>query len=40
MLGHNSIGLVPLFVAFAVPGWHLWRVQPSRAQSLAVAQTH
>jgi hypothetical protein len=38
MLGHNSIGLVPLFIAWAVPGWHLWRVRPSRAHSLAMPQ--
>jgi hypothetical protein len=26
--GHNSVGLVPLFVAWAAAGWHLWRVAP------------
>jgi hypothetical protein len=35
MLGHNGIGLVPLFVAWAVPGWHMWRVQSSHGESLA-----
>jgi hypothetical protein len=37
-LGHNGIGLVPLFVAWAVPGWRMWRVPSSRAQSVAVPQ--
>ena len=36
MLGHNGIALVPLFVAWAVPGWQLWRVESARAPSLAV----
>ena len=39
-LGHNSLGLVPLFVAWAAAGRQLWRVEPSRAQSLAMTQTH
>lgn len=39
-LGHNSLGLVPLFIAWAAAGWQMWRVEPSRAQSLAMPQTH
>jgi hypothetical protein len=27
-LGHNSLGMVPLFVAWAAAGWQLWRTQP------------
>jgi hypothetical protein len=27
-LGHNSIGLIPLFVAWAATGWRLWRGEP------------
>ncbi len=38
VLGHNSLGLVPLFVAWAATGWHLWRVEPSHAPSWAVSQ--
>jgi len=25
VLGHNSLGLVPLFVAWAATGWRIWR---------------
>jgi hypothetical protein len=39
-LGHNSLGMVPLFVAWAAAGWQMWRAQPSRAQTLEVTQTH
>jgi hypothetical protein len=31
VLGHNGVGLVPLFIAWAVPGWHMWRVPDRRA---------
>ncbi len=27
VLGHNSLGLVPLFAAWAATGWRLWRVE-------------
>ena len=36
VLGHNGIGLVPLFVAWAVPGWRMWRAPASRAHGVAV----
>lgn len=39
MLGHNSLGLVPLFVAWAATGWPLWRVQPSHAHEPRIAAT-
>jgi len=29
VLGHNSLGLIPLFVAWAITGWHIWRSMPS-----------
>jgi hypothetical protein len=35
-LGHNGIGLVPLFVAWAVPGWQMWRAEAAPTPSLAV----
>jgi hypothetical protein len=25
VLGHNSLGIIPLFVAWAITGWRLWR---------------
>lgn len=28
VLGHNSLGIVPLFVAWGVTGWRLWRSEP------------
>jgi hypothetical protein len=31
MLGHNSLGMIPLFLAWAATGRHLWRTQPSHA---------
>lgn len=31
VLGHNSLGLVPLFVAWAATGWRLWRSEPRRS---------
>lgn len=40
VFGHNSVGMVPLFVAWAAAGWHLWRLEPTREQSVAVPQTH
>jgi hypothetical protein len=39
-LGHNSLGLVPLFIAWAAAGWQLWRVEPSHAQGLAMPRPH
>lgn len=36
VLGHNSLGLVPLFVAWAASGRQLWRVEP-RAHSVDLA---
>lgn len=39
-LGHNSLGLVPLLVAWAAAGWQLCRIEPSRAHSPAITQTH
>jgi hypothetical protein len=27
LLGHNSLGLVPVFVAWAATGWRLWRAR-------------
>ena len=29
VLGHNSLGLVPLFIAWAKTGWQLWRTKSS-----------
>ena len=29
VLGHNSLGLAPLFIAWGVTGLHLWRTDPS-----------
>jgi amino acid transporter len=29
VIGHNSLGLVPLFVAWTPTGWRLWRGEPS-----------
>jgi hypothetical protein len=41
MLGHNSLGMVPLFLAWAATGRRLWRTEPSRAQSpLQAKQPH
>ncbi len=40
VLGHNSIGMVPLVVAWGVTGWRLWRVQPSSVREPRVAATH
>lgn len=31
VLGHNSLGMVPLFVAWATTGWHFWRRQVTAA---------
>jgi hypothetical protein len=28
VLGHNSLGMAPLLIAWAVPGWHLARNEP------------
>lgn len=39
VLGHNSLGMIPIFVAWAASGRHLWRGEPSRAPSAAVPQT-
>ena len=35
VLGHNSIGMVALFAAWGVTGWHLWRTDPSPFQEPA-----
>ena len=32
VIGHNSLGLVPLFVAWATTGWRLWRGETSEAR--------
>jgi hypothetical protein len=39
VLGHNSLGMVPLFVAWAATGWQLGRVQPSHAHEPRIAAT-
>ena len=31
VLGHNSLGMVPLFLAWGASGWRLWRSEPARA---------
>ncbi len=28
LLGHNSVGLTPMIVAWGASGWRLWRLQP------------
>ncbi len=33
VLGHNSLGLVPLFVAWAFSGWRFWSAVPSAVGS-------
>jgi hypothetical protein len=38
VLGHNSIGLVPLFVAWAATGWRLWRAESPTGVEPAVAR--
>jgi hypothetical protein len=30
VLGHNSLGLIPLFVAWSATGWRLWRAEALR----------
>lgn len=39
VLGHNSLGLVPLFLAWGATGAQLWRGKPTRAPSPALRQT-
>jgi hypothetical protein len=39
VLGHNSLGMVPLFVAWAATGWQLSRVEPSHAHEPRTAAT-
>jgi hypothetical protein len=39
VLGHNSLGMIPLFLAWAATGRHLWRTEPSRADSPTPLQT-
>lgn len=36
VLGHNSLGLIPLFIAWAKPGWQLWRAKSGRDEAVAV----
>jgi hypothetical protein len=38
VLGHNSIGLVPLFVAWAATGWQLWRAETPTMMQVRVAR--
>jgi hypothetical protein len=38
VLGHNSIGLVPLFVAWAATGWKLWRAEPATLMQVGMAR--
>jgi hypothetical protein len=37
VLGHNSLGMVPLLIAWGAVGRHLWRAEPASLQSLAVS---
>jgi hypothetical protein len=39
VLGHNSLGMVPLFVAWAATGWQLSRIEPSHAHEPRTAAT-
>ena len=41
-LGHNSLGLVPLFVAWAASGRQLWRAEPRahRVDLAAAVEPH
>jgi hypothetical protein len=38
VFGHNSLGMVPMFVAWAAAGWRMWRGEPSGAQRVAVSR--
>jgi len=37
VLGHNSLGIVPLFVAWAITGWCLWRPMIGEAANATVS---
>lgn len=37
VLGHNSLGMVPIFIAWGVAGWHLWRSEPASIPNIAAA---
>ena len=34
-LGHNSLGMVPLFVAWAAAGWQMWRGQVNASPAIS-----
>lgn len=41
VLGHNSLGMVPIFIAWGAAGSHLWRSEPASVPSVAVpSQRH
>jgi hypothetical protein len=40
VLGHNSLGVVPLFVAWGVTGWRLWRSEVPALDGADVAAAH
>jgi hypothetical protein len=35
VLGHNSLGMVPIFIAWGAAGWHLWRSERASVPSVA-----
>lgn len=39
VFGHNSLGLIPLFIAWGVTGLELWSPRESRGVEPAVATT-
>jgi hypothetical protein len=38
-LGHNSLGMLPVFVAWGASGWRLWRLESSHAHEPGIAAT-
>ena len=40
VLGHNSLGMIPLFLAWAATGRHLWHTTPTPAHRPQPAQAN
>jgi len=39
VLGHNSVGLAPLLVAWGATGWRLWRSAPVGSENVALDES-
>ena len=37
VLGHNSLGMIPLFLAWAATGRHLWQLERSTSKQRALS---